>query len=192
MRADRMTISHTHGNDAEFAEKLRKGLRSLAISVSLLTTRDEQGGFHGLAVTGAVPLSTTPPSIMVAVKQSASSYPAIRESNLFCINHISSGDMEILDRFCRSDMRSRRFASCLWEAGAHGLPYLHTATACFFCRCIGIHDHGDHTIFVGRIEGVWLGDQGKPDNGDPIIWLNGAPVRLAGREHSWPPLESYN
>jgi len=175
-------VSHFQSDEIEFSEKLRKGLRSSAISVSLLTTRDLQGIYHGLAVTGAVPLSTSLPSIMVAINRSASSYPAIQESNLYCINQITSRDMEILDRFCRRDMRARRFASCSWRPGLHGLPYLETAKTSFFCRVLGTHDYGDHTVFVGRIEGIRLGDNLEPGHADPIIWINGAPARLAERQ----------
>jgi flavin reductase (DIM6/NTAB) family NADH-FMN oxidoreductase RutF len=174
-------VSHFQSDEIEFSEKLRKGLRSSAISVSLLTTRDLQGTYHGLAVTGAVPLSTSLPSMIVAINRSASSYPAIQESNLYCINQITSKDMEILDYFCRSDMRDRRFQSCSWRSGLHGLPYLETATTSFFCRVRGTHDYGDHTVFVGRIEGVSLGDQVDPEKVDPIIWINGAPARLTER-----------
>jgi flavin reductase (DIM6/NTAB) family NADH-FMN oxidoreductase RutF len=177
-------ISHFEKNQAEFGEKLRKGFRASAISVSLLTTRDDEGRYHGLAVTSAAPLSMSLPSIMVAVNQSASAYPAIQDSCFFCLNHITSNDMELLDRFCRSDMRASRFASYAWRCGLHGLPYLETATSSFFCRVIGSHDYGDHTVFVGKIEGVWLKDHGAARDPAPLIWMNGAPRRLAEHEHA--------
>ena len=177
-------ISHFQSNEAEFAEKLRKGLRSSAISVSLLTTRDTEGKYHGHAVTGAVPISTSQPSIMVAMSRSTSSFGAIEESNLYCINQITSKNMEILDCFCRSDMVARRFTSYYWKSGLHGLPYLENARTSFFCRVMGKHDYDNQTVFVGRIEGVWLGGDLDPEGVDPIIWINGAPARLAERGHS--------
>jgi flavin reductase (DIM6/NTAB) family NADH-FMN oxidoreductase RutF len=178
------TISHFERNHAEFGEKLRKGFRASAISVSLLTTRDEEGHYHGLAVTSAAPLSTSHPSIIVAVNQNASAYSTIQDSGLYCLNHITSNDLELLDRFCRSDMRASRFASYAWRCGLHGLPYLETATGSYFCRVIGSHDYGDHTVFVGRIEGVRLKDHGAVRNAAPLIWMNGAPRRLAEHEHA--------
>jgi flavin reductase (DIM6/NTAB) family NADH-FMN oxidoreductase RutF len=174
-------ISHFQQNESEFGEKLRKSLRASAISVSLLTARDDEGGYHGLAVTNAAPFSTSMPTMMVAVSQSASSYATIQDSRLYCLNHITSNDMALLDRFCRSDMRSRRFSSNVWRRGLHGLPYLETATSSFFCRVIGSHDYGDHTVFVGRIEGIWLRMQSEEEGEDfdPVVWINGAPRRLA-------------
>ncbi|SFU16819.1 flavin reductase family protein [Mesorhizobium sp. YR577] len=183
MQTNASCIPHFQRNESEFGEKLRKGLRASAISVSLLTTRDNEGGYHGLAVTNAAPFSTAMPTMMVAVSQSASSYATIQDSRLYCLNHITSNDMAILDRFCRSDMRSTRFSSNAWQRGLHDLPYLETATSSFFCSVIGAHDYGDHTVFVGRIEGIWLREHSEEDF-DPVIWINGAPRRLAEREYA--------
>jgi len=177
-------ISHFERNESDFGEKLRKGLRATAINVSLLTTRDEEGGYHGLAVTSAAPLSTTMPTMMVAVSQSASPYSTIQDSQLYCLNHITSNDMELLDRFCRGDMRLTRFNSSSWRCGLHGLPYLETSPSSYFCRVIGSHHYGDHTVFVGRIEGIWLSEANDVEDFDPVIWINGAPRRLAEREYT--------
>jgi flavin reductase (DIM6/NTAB) family NADH-FMN oxidoreductase RutF len=175
-------ICHFENDQERFNENLRKGFRASAVSVSILTTRDEEGQFHGLAVTSAAPVCMAPPSMMVAVSQAASSYPAIQGSQLFCLNNITSGDLELLDRFSRSDLRASRFSSQAWQSGLHGLPYLETATSSFFCRVIGAHEYGDHSVFVGRVEGVRVGDSLREAGSDPLIWMNGAPRRLAERE----------
>lgn len=171
-------------SDIAFTESLRMGLRASAVNVSLLTTRDPEGRYHGLAVTTAVPFSTQQPSMIVAVSHSASAYPVIRDSGLFCLNQITSQDLEILDRFCRSDLRAARFTSEAWRPGPSGLPYLETATASFFCAVLGAHDYGDQTVFVSRIGDVRLGGRGGPDGFDPLIWINGGPAKLAGREYA--------
>jgi len=171
-------------HDAEFSETLRKGLRGTGVNVSLLTTRDLEGRYHGLAVTSAVPISTQVPSMIVAVRNAASAFPAIRESGMFCLNQITSKDIDLLDRFSRSDLRASRFANGNWRAGSAGLPYLTTATASFFCRVMSSQDHEDHTIFIGRIEGVRLAGNSGAHEIDPLIWINGGPARLAGRAYA--------
>lgn len=171
-------------HDTEFDEVLRRGLRSAAVSVSLLTAADEQGDFHGLAVTTAVPFSTTSPSMIVAVKHSASAYSAIRAGGAYCLNQISSKDVDLLNRFCRSDLRGARFTSTFWRQGLGGLPFLETASASFFCRVIGSHEYGDQTVFVGKIDGIHLCERSGLGESDPLIWINGGPVRLAAREYA--------
>jgi flavin reductase (DIM6/NTAB) family NADH-FMN oxidoreductase RutF len=90
--------------------------------------------------------------------------------------------VDLLDRFSRSDLRSSRFDSGGWKVGLHGLPYLESATTCFFCDVKGAHAHEDQTVFIGRIEGVRLGEDPVRRIRDPLIWINGRAARLAGRE----------
>jgi flavin reductase (DIM6/NTAB) family NADH-FMN oxidoreductase RutF len=169
--------------DPEFSESLRKALRGTAVNVSILTTRDRAGINHGIAVTTAVPFSTYRPAMIVAVKHSASAYPAICESNYFCLNQIAADEIDLLDRFSRSDLRASRFTTGRWSLGPHSLPYLDSATTCFFCDVVGAHAHEDQTVFIGRIVGVRLPNEGD-DVREPLVWINGRAATLAGREYA--------
>lgn len=170
-------------SDPEFSESLRKALRGTAVNVSILTTRDRAGINHGIAVTTAVPFSTYRPAMIVAVKHSASAYPAICESSYFCLNQIAADEIDVLDRFSRSDLRSSRFSSGRWSLGPHSLPYLDSATTCFFCDVQGAHAHEDQTVFIGRIVGVRLPNEGDSQR-EPLVWINGHAATLAGREYA--------
>jgi flavin reductase (DIM6/NTAB) family NADH-FMN oxidoreductase RutF len=169
--------------DPEFVESLRMALRGSAVNVSVLTTRDRAGVNHGIAVTTVVPFSTYRPAMIVAVKHSASVYPAICESSYFCLNQIAADEIDLLDRFSRSDLRSSRFTSGRWSVGPFNLPYLDSAMTCFFCDVQGAHAHEDQTVFIGRIVGVRLGSSGA-DERDPLMWINGRAARLAGTEYA--------
>jgi len=171
-------------SEPEFSETLRMALRGTAVNVLLLTTRDRKRRYHGLAVTSAVPFSTQRPSMIVAVSHRASAYPAICESGLFCLNQIAVDDIELLDRFCQSDLRSSRFTSGNWSSGLNGLPYLETSTMSAFCEVQGEHVYEDQTVFVGRIEGVRIGPNSGKNERDPLIWMNGRAARLAGSEYA--------
>lgn len=170
-------------SDPEFSESLRRALRGTAVTVSILTTRDRAGVNHGIAVTTAVPFSTHRPAMIVAVKHSASAYPAIRDSNYFCLNQIGADEIDLLDKFSRSDLRASRFSSGRWSLGPHSLPYLDTATTNYFCDVQGAHAHEDQTVFIGRIVGVRL-DDGASGLREPLMWINGRAARLAGREYA--------
>ena len=176
-------VNPSQEGDPDFSENLRTALRGTPVNVSILTTRDREGVNHGLAVTTAVPFSTNRPAMIVAVKHSASAYPAIRDSSYFCLNQIAADEIDLLDRFSHSDQRSQRFATGQWSTGLHGLPFLDSATACFFCDVQGAHAHEDQTVFIGRIVGVRLGSHGN-DRREPLIWINGRAARLAGSEYA--------
>jgi flavin reductase (DIM6/NTAB) family NADH-FMN oxidoreductase RutF len=183
MRSKISAISHFLGDETEFGQKLRKGFRASAVSVSLLTTKDSAGGYQGTAVTATAPVSMSLPSLMVALNHTAATHSAVQASSLYCLNHIAGTDLDLLDRFCRSGTRAGQFSDEGWCCGLHDLPYLETATSSFFCRVIGSHDYGDHTVFVGRIEGVRLSDPTNEGDFDPVIWVNGAARRLTERQY---------
>ena len=167
----------TRNGDSGFGDAVRRALRGSAVNVLLLTTRDRKGHCHGLAVTTAVPFCSKRPAMIVAVRQTASAYPAIRESGRFCLNQVSIDDMDLLNRFSRSDLRASRFTTSQWTEGPHGLPCLAQSALCFFCDVQGAHGHEDQTVFIGRIEAVRLA-KGHPGPGrHPLVWING---RAAG------------
>jgi flavin reductase (DIM6/NTAB) family NADH-FMN oxidoreductase RutF len=169
--------------DPEFPESLRKALRGTAVNVSILTTCDRAGINHGLAVTTAVPFSTYRPAMIVAVKHSASAYPAICDSSYFCLNQIAADEIDLLDRFSRSDLRASRFTGGRWSVGPFNLPYLDHALTSFFCDVQGAHAHEDQTVFIASIVGVRLGYAGSEDR-DPLMWINGRAARIAGSEYA--------
>lgn len=176
------TTSHFLEDEAEFAAKLRRGTRATATCISLVTTRDQKGRSHGLAVSSAVQLPTALPTMMVAVRQSTASCAVIQLSNLYCFNQISRMDLPVLQRFSRNEFSDMEFSSEPWRKGLYDLPYLETATMSFFCRVIDAHRYEDQTVFVGRIEGVRLAENiDRPECG-PLMWRNGAPISFAAGE----------
>jgi flavin reductase (DIM6/NTAB) family NADH-FMN oxidoreductase RutF len=161
-------------------DRFKTSMRSAAASISLVTSTDADGKYHGMAVTSWASLSMDPPSMLVAVNRSASVHAIISASRRFCLNLMSDTHSEILERFSRSDMRDSRFTPEHWRAGPGGLPVLRDALASQLCTVEAAHDYGTHTIFVGRVDGVFLlSSAGKDTN--PLIWMNGSKVTLANR-----------
>ncbi|MFT6168881.1 MAG: flavin reductase (DIM6/NTAB) family NADH-FMN oxidoreductase RutF [Celeribacter sp.] len=171
-------FDHCEDNDPEFPEMLRRGLRRTVVAISLLSTRDVEGRFCGMAVTAAIPFSVDKPSIIVAVNHDASVFPVVQSTGIFCLNQITRNDLDLLDRFSRSDLRASRFTSNNWRVGHRNLPYLTSAETNFFCRVQSAQKHGDQTVFIAGIEAVQVKDD-DVQKCDPLIWINGGPARLA-------------
>ncbi|MDZ4311463.1 MAG: flavin reductase family protein [Cypionkella sp.] len=153
-------------------DDFRSSMRVAAASVSLVTARDESGGFHGMAVTSAASLSMEPPSMMVAVNRSASIFPVISRTGRFCLNLMNDDHGGLLECFSRSDMRERRFTPEHWAEGLGGLPTLRGALSVHVCTVAAAHDFGTHTVFFGQVDDVILPEP-MAQNPAPIIWLNG-------------------
>lgn len=179
-----MTLDHCQKTDPEFAEMLRRGMRQTVLSISLMTTRDRKGGYHGMAVTAVVPFSVDEPSIIVAVSQRASAFPIIRSMGLFCLCQITGDDIDLLEKFGRSDLRASRFVSSDWQSGHEGLPYLKNAATNYFCRVQGTHDYANQTVFVATIEAIQMNDHIESRKCGPLIWFHGGPVKLESQANA--------
>lgn len=160
------------------SEAFRASLRLVASSVSLVTAQDEQGGWHGMAVTSAGSLSMEPPSMMVAVNRSASVFPVIQKTGRFTLNLMNEGHEGLLQCFSRSDMREKRFVPADWAAVAGSGPVLKGALCSHVCTVAEAHDFGTHTIFFGRVDDVIL-PENMGQKPAPILWLDGALTSVA-------------
>ena len=159
------------------AGNFRASMRSTAASVALLTSRDADGRYYGMAVTSWVSLSMDPPSMLVASNRSASVHSVIAVRRHFCLNLLSEDHSAILERFSRSDMRDHRFSAEDWEEGPQKLPVLRGALASQICTVQGTYDYGTHTIFIGRVDEVILLNT-TARNPSPLVWMNGSQAAL--------------
>lgn len=159
-------------------DTFRASMRCVAASVSLVASRDEAGGWHGMAVTSAASLSMEPPSMMVAVNRSASIHPVISASGWFSLNLMAECHAGLLEAFSRSDMRASRFLPEQWSSGLADLPVLKGALSTHLCRVVATHDFGTHTVFFGQVEDVILPEI-MAQAPAPLVWLNGARVSVS-------------
>lgn len=151
----------------------KAALRGMASSVCVITTCDSNGKPHGMAASAVASVSFEPPSMLIAVNESASISERLKSTRAFCINVLTCEQDHIVKSFSSSAMRSSRFDSDEWEQGAMGLPYLRTAQASIFCKEDGVLKYGTHTVFVGRVLEVSVGG-----TSDPFVWHNGRRVDI--------------
>ena len=136
--------------DGEAAFKA--AMRHLAGGVSIVTVAagEERGG---LTATSLVSLSADPPSLLVSVKQNASSMPLMRRSGRFAVSILGDGHSALADRFAgRDGMKgAARFQGGEWIGRAGYPPVLADALASFECEVEEMIDRFSHTIIIGRV-----------------------------------------
>lgn len=157
-------------------EAFRASMRLVAASVSLVTARDDDGTWHGMAVTSAGSLSMEPPSMMVAINRTASIHPVIARTRGFTLNLMDESHVGLLERFSRSDLRHQRFSPEDWTDGAG--PILKGALCAHVCTVAERHEFGTHTVFFGNVTQVILPEVPAPILA-PILWLNGKRASVA-------------
>jgi len=135
------------------AAGFKKGMRHLAASVTLITTRhgDVRGG---LTATAVCSVSAEPPQILICVNKTASAHDPIGHAGFFCVNILSPGHRKIAERFAGMDgvEGDERFHDMGdWNSLSTGAPVLKGCPVSFDCRLVSKVSAGTHTIYIGEI-----------------------------------------
>lgn len=157
----------TKQDDLVIAEGFKLAMRRLATTVSIVTT-GQSGRWAGMAATAVVPICAEPPTMMVAVNQSASSHTAIREGEYFCINLLATRHRELVSVFGGKVAADLRFAHGQWIEGTGGVPVLADSLASLTCAHSRAVSFGTHTLFFGEVV-----DIANHADIDPLLWMDG-------------------
>src|SRR5271154_5857085 len=135
------------------AAAFKKGMRHLAASVTLITTREGKAR-GGLTATAVCSVSAEPPQILVCVNKTASAHDPIGEAGFFCVNILSPAHRKIAERFAGMDgvEGDQRFHDMgEWATLSTGAPVLKGCPVSFDCRLVARVAAGTHTIYIGEI-----------------------------------------
>jgi flavin reductase (DIM6/NTAB) family NADH-FMN oxidoreductase RutF len=153
------------------ATAFKRGMRHLAASVTLITTRhrDLRGG---LTATAVCSVSAEPPQILVCVNKSASAHDSIGEAGFFCVNILAPLHRKIAERFAGMDgvEGDERFHDLGdWSTLTTGAPVLKGCPVSFDCRLVTEVSAGTHTIYIGEIVDLILDPAATP-----LLYADGA------------------
>ena len=157
----------------ERIDLFKLGMRRLAAGVSLITTLDGAGRRHGMIATSVTSVCLDPPSLLACINKSASSYEALVNAGVFCVNLLAEDADDVAMRFSSSKFRDLRFTEDGWGRLETGSPVLDSAIASFDCRVTSMIEASSHTIFIGEVVDVRL-PQGQLS---PLLYLDGAFAR---------------
>ena len=155
------------------AGQFKTGMRTLAGAVNIISSA--QGGRrYGMTATAVCSATAEPPTVLVCINKLATTHGAVAKSKVFCVNVLRAEDWELSTTFSGAQSSDARFKSGKWSHLATGSPVLLDALVCFDCRVVKKLNHGSHTIFLGRVEQILLGQKGKP-----LLYSDGQYAKLA-------------
>jgi flavin reductase (DIM6/NTAB) family NADH-FMN oxidoreductase RutF len=140
----------------------RSAMRHLVGAVSVITVgRGED--ITGMTVTSMCSLSADPPSLIVSVNRSASSWPLIKQYGCFGVNILSAAQRDIAERFSgKGGLKgAERFADAEWVARGVGAPLLVGALAAIDCEVEEIIERHSHGIVIGRLRDLRVSPEGS-------------------------------
>jgi flavin reductase (DIM6/NTAB) family NADH-FMN oxidoreductase RutF len=158
------------------AAEFRATLRHFPAGVTVITTRDAQGQPTGLTASAFTSVSLDPPLVLVCVDHAATAYPALVEHGWFAVNMLGESQAHLSRRFATT--ATDKFAGVAYREGRAGLPILDDVVAVLECRVVHRYPGGDHTIFVGQVEGI------AAAGGPPLVYFRGAYHHLEADGHA--------
>lgn len=137
-----------------------------------MTACDAEQRPTGFTASAFASVSLDPPLVLICVDHKSQTFPHMLESGRFAINILHQQHEELSRRFASS--RLDKFDGVAFRMGTLGVPLIGQALGSLECRTVNAHVEGDHTIFVGRVESVHVGE------GEPLVYYRGRYHRLRG------------
>jgi flavin reductase len=154
-------------------QQFRLGMRTLAGAVNIITST-HAGHRYGMTATAVCSATAEPPTVLVCINKLAVTHDAIAKAKAFCVNVLRAEDWELSTIFSGAQTGETRFRNGNWTRLATGSPVLIDALVSFDCRVVKTLTHGTHTIFLGQVEQILVGQKGKP-----LLYSDGQYAKLA-------------
>jgi flavin reductase (DIM6/NTAB) family NADH-FMN oxidoreductase RutF len=141
------------------SQDLRRVLGSFVTGVTVVTTTDDEGRFHGVTANSFSSVSLDPPLVLWSQAVKSLSHPVFYKAESFAVNILAEDQIELSKRFAKSS--PEKFAGIDLDIGADGVPLLRGCSARLQCRVVSRLPGGDHTIYVGEVHAIDR-DERKP------------------------------
>lgn len=151
------------------AADFRAALGRFATGVTVLTVETAEGFVHGMTANAFCSVSLQPPLVLVCIEHLAETYLHVRERGKFGVS-ILKEEHEALSEFFADPERNPDAAYRLgveYSRMQSGTPVLRNMLATLDCSVVSAHSAGDHTIFVGEVKEIVLGE------GSPLLYFRG-------------------
>jgi flavin reductase (DIM6/NTAB) family NADH-FMN oxidoreductase RutF len=156
----RLRLVSPHEAESVDGEEFRRALAVHAAGVVVVTAWPE-GEPVGLTATSFSSVSIAPPLVSFYVGQSSTTWPWLRQADLFAVNVLASDQADLAARFARKSID--RFASpTRWTPGLDGVPLLDDVSAHLICRPHHTVEVGDHILVVGLVTSTNVSTAGRP------------------------------
>jgi len=156
-------------SDLVTPDEFRAALGRFATGVTVITVETAKGEVHGMTASAFCSVSLRPPLVLVCIDHLAETYLHVRERGQFGVS-ILKEEQEALSEFFADPERNPDAGYRLgvqYRPMKSGTPVLQNALANLDCSVVDAYSAGDHTIFVGEVREVTVGE------GAPLLYFRG-------------------
>lgn len=147
------------------AKLFRQACGRFATGVTVITA-DYGGELHGMTANAFTSLSLNPPLVLIAVDKNAVTHGVLHRAERFAVNILTTEQKPVAQFFAQKVKHD--YSGIEMTTMPSGQRCLAGNLATLDCSLYPPHyDGGDHTVFVGQVEHVSLGD------GEPLLFYSG-------------------
>ena len=142
----------------------KDALARWASGVTVLTTVHEDQ-WKGATVSSFTSASLRPPLVLVCLAQRLYTHQLVSASGVFAVSILRYDQIELGQIFAgmRPEVTDRfAYGGWAWQAAPSGSPVLNDALGWLDCHTVHTYPAGDHTIFVGEVQAIHVGEAGIP------------------------------
>jgi 3-hydroxy-9,10-secoandrosta-1,3,5(10)-triene-9,17-dione monooxygenase reductase component len=151
-------------------ELFREVFGRFATGIAVITSTGS-GGSGGMTANAICSLSLDPLLALVCFENQARTLPIVREAGRFAIN-VLAADQERLAGVFASKLPESEKLEGVGHRLEYGVPIIEGTVAWAACELRELLAGGDHTIGIGEVVAMGLGE------GDPLLWYSGTYHRL--------------
>ena len=140
----------------------RNAMGKFATGVTVVTSLDDAGEVHGMTANSFTSVCLEPPAILVCVAHGTYTYNYVEARGTFGVNILHTDQLPVGQYFARRPEDRTQEVDWEYSTSADGVPLLEGSMVSFACRVLGSHVYGDHTIYVGCVEEMKLGETAAP------------------------------
>jgi flavin reductase (DIM6/NTAB) family NADH-FMN oxidoreductase RutF len=138
----------------------KQAFRRHAAGVAIITALDASGNPVGFTATSLASLAAVPPLATFNMARSASSWPAVAETDRVVIHMLGVRNRGVAQKL--SGDQSQRFEGDHWSPGPHGLPVIKDVTSWMVGRIVERFPVHNNAVVVVQIEEGGLGGDDRP------------------------------
>jgi flavin reductase (DIM6/NTAB) family NADH-FMN oxidoreductase RutF len=145
-------------------ESFKALARTWAATVTVVTVRSSVAGagaaeLDGFTATAFFTVSMAPPIIVVSATTAATAFTMLRDAAAFAVNLLAPDQAELAAAFAKPHVeRAGLWERVAWDRDEAGVPLLGGATGAFSARVRQLVDAGDHTLVLGDVTALHLGE----------------------------------
>jgi len=145
----------------------KSAMSQFASGVTIVTMR-AAGSFHGLTVSAFTSVSAAPPLVLICVSKQQRSHEILAAAGGFAVNILSAEQSALGGRFAEAPPEER-FTGLQCFTAKTGAPILRGSLAWMDCQLQRAVDSGDHSIFIGEVLAV---EVGEANEAQPLVYYN--------------------